>query len=70
MGHSSLTVDLDLDRRCRGRPDRKVDTSVPDRRSEIRSRLRRRILGHRHEVTSICAMVGERRLPLAAWCGN
>jgi hypothetical protein len=61
----TLAMDLDLDRRCRGGPDRKVDTPVPDRRSEIRSRPRRRAVGH-HEVAAIV----EQRLPLAAWCGN
>ena len=35
MRSALLTVDLDLDRRCRGRPDRKVDASVLDRRSQI-----------------------------------
>ena len=57
IGQPALTVDLDLDRRCRGRPDRKVDATILDRRTEISTGFRRRALGHRHEVIAICAAI-------------
>ena len=63
MGQPSLTVDLDLDGRCRGRPDRKVDAPILDRRPEISTGFRRRALGHRHEVIAICAAIFEQHLP-------
>ena len=43
IGQPTLTVDLDLDRRCRGRPDRKVDATIPDRRAEISTGFRWRL---------------------------
>jgi hypothetical protein len=49
MSQLALTVDLELDRRCRGRPDRKVDAAILDRRSQVSMRLRRAVS---HRFTS------------------
>ena len=61
-------MDLDLDRRCQGARDRKVDATVLDRRSEISSGFKRRAFGHRHEEIARCAAIFEQHLPRCNNC--